>query len=64
MSGTMWSDSNRSSAMPRGQREELRPSKRTNRLGDAASALAGSLDLPVAGEAVHRQPAFLVYDRH
>ena len=39
--GTIWSESRRSSEMLRGQRDELRPSRRTNRLGDAASALAG-----------------------
>ena len=39
--GTMWSESRRSSATLRGQRAELRPSRRTKRRGEAASALAG-----------------------
>jgi len=37
----IWSGISRSSAIPRGQREELRPRSRTKRRGDAASALAG-----------------------
>ena len=36
----IWSGISRSSAIPRGQRDELRPSSRTKRRGDAASALA------------------------